>query len=79
MQIGYAGMVVFGDNFHSGVGCKIITKIQNYEGDALSYDNKVIVKVAIFRDNVWFFDDVTVLGVVSFGNGAIIQTLLFQI
>lgn len=73
MRIGGKGNVKIGDNFHSGVGCKIITQIHNYEGSALPYDHKIIAKDTIIGDNVWFGDDVTVLGGIIIGNGAIIQ------
>jgi chloramphenicol O-acetyltransferase type B len=73
MDIGGAGKVKIGDNFHSGVGCKILTQIHNYEGRALPYDDEIIAKDTIIGDNVWFGDDVTVLGGIIIGNGAIIQ------
>lgn len=73
MRIGGRGQVKIGDNFHSGVGCKIITQIHNYEGDALPYDNKLLGKDTLIGDNVWLGDDVTVLGGVRIGEGAIIQ------
>src|SRR5690554_164407 len=73
MSIGGIGKVKIGDNFHSGVGCKILTQIHNYEGDALPYDSKIIAKDTEIGDNVWFGDDVTVLGGVKIGNGVIIQ------
>ena len=73
MQIGGIGKVKIGDNFHSGVGCKILTQIHNYEGDTLPYDNKIIGKDTIIGDNVWFGDDVIVLGGIRIGNGTIIQ------
>lgn len=73
MKIGGNGMVVIGDNFHSGVGCKIITQIHNYEGDALPYDSKIISKDTYIGNNVWFGDDVTIIGGIKIGDGAIIQ------
>ncbi|MBD8017028.1 acyltransferase [Kaistella pullorum] len=73
MTIGGKGEVIIGDNFHSGVGCKILTQIHNYEGDALPYDDKIIPKNTVIGDNVWFGDDVTIIGGVSIGNGVIIQ------
>lgn len=73
MQIMGIGKVQIGDNFHSGVGCKISTQIHNYEGDALPYDSKVIGKNTIIGDNVWFGDDVTILGGIKIGNGVIVQ------
>lgn len=73
MKIGGKGSVIIGDNFHSGVGCKILTQIHNYEGSALPYDDKIIAKDTEIGDNVWLGDDVTVLGGVRIGNGVIIQ------
>lgn len=73
MKIGGRGNVKIGDNFHSGKGCKILTQIHNYEGEALPYDDKIIAKDTEIGDNVWFGDDVTVLGGVNIGNGSIIQ------
>jgi len=63
----------FGDNFHSAKGCKIMTDLHNYEGNALPYDNTVISKKVEIGDNVWLGDNVTILGGVTIGNGVIIQ------
>lgn len=73
MKIGGSGKVVIGDNFHSGVGCKIITQIHNYEGECLPYDNKIILKDTYIGNNVWLGDDVIILGGVRVGEGVIIQ------
>ncbi|MEA4994960.1 MAG: acyltransferase [Petrimonas sp.] len=73
MKINGKGVVIIGDNFHSGRGCKIITQIHNYEGDALPYDDKTIIKKTLIGDNVWFGDNVTVLGGIQIGEGVIIQ------
>src|SRR5690554_4075189 len=73
MVIGGKGKVKIGDNFHSGVGCKILTQIHNYEGGALPYDNKIIAKDTVIGDNVWLGDDVTIIGGITIGNGVIIQ------
>lgn len=67
------GNVVFGDNFHSGVECMIITQNHNYEGDAIPYDSTYIEKDVTIGDNVWFGNRVIVLGGVTIGEGAIIQ------
>lgn len=68
------GKVVFGENFHSGTDCLIITSIHNYDvGLKIPYDETHIEKPVIIHDNVWFGDRVTVLGRVSIGEGAIIQ------
>lgn len=73
MIISGNGKVIIGDNFHSGKGCKILTQIHNYEGNALPYDEKIILKHVQIGNNVWFGEDVTVLGSVTIGEGAIIQ------
>lgn len=71
--IGY-GKIIFGDNFHSGTDCQIITSIHNYDkGNTLPYDETTIDKDVIIGNNVWFGNNVTVLGGVNIGDGAIIQ------
>ena len=68
------GKVVFGDNFHSGTDCLIITSIHNYDyGKKIPYDETHIEKPVIIQDNVWIGDRVTILGKVTIGEGAIIQ------
>lgn len=67
------GNVYFGDNFHSGQDCLIITHIHNYKGEALPYDDTFIYKDVHIGDNVWFGDRVIVLGGATIGEGAIIQ------
>lgn len=66
------GRVVFGDNFHSGEECMIITQNHNYEGEEIPYDSTYISKEIIIEDNVWFGNRVTVTGNVTIGEGAII-------
>lgn len=68
-----AGKVYIGNNFHSGVGLKILTQSHNYSGDSIPYDHTVIVKNVNIGDNVWFGMDVLVLPGVRVGEGAIIQ------
>lgn len=64
----------FGDNFHSGPKCMIITINHNFnEGSKIPYDNTYITKNVVIEDNVWFGYNVLVLGGVSIGEGAIIQ------
>ncbi len=67
------GKVVFGDNFHSGIECMIITQYHNYEGDAVPYDNTCITKDVTIGNNVWLGNRVIILGGVTIGEGAIIQ------
>ena len=73
MRIFGKGKVSIGSNFHSGKNCKIITDIHNYHGTKLPYDETYIIKDVVIADNVWLGMDVTVLGGVTIGEGAIIQ------
>ena len=67
------GRVTFGDNFHSGENCRIITSNHNYDcGRAIPYDETNIEKEVVFGDNVWLGDSVIVVGNVTVGEGAII-------
>lgn len=73
MTVAGGGKVVFGNNFHSGVECMIITQNHNYDkGYAIPYDKTYIVKEVIIEDNVWFGNRVIVVGNVTIGEGAII-------
>ena len=67
------GKVTFGDNFHSGKGLKFLTTYHNYKGKKIPYDETYIIKDINIEDNVWIGMDVTVLGGVNIGEGAIIQ------
>jgi acetyltransferase-like isoleucine patch superfamily enzyme len=74
MIVSGGAFVEFGDNFHSGSNCLIITSFHNYNtGDAIPYDNTYINKDVFIGDNVWFGSNVIVLGGVNIGEGAIIQ------
>ncbi len=73
MSIKGCGEVQIGDNFHSGIGCMMVTQNHNYEGDALPYDNTYICKKIIIEDNVWLGHRVIILGGVTIGEGAIVQ------
>ncbi|MDK9773388.1 MULTISPECIES: DapH/DapD/GlmU-related protein [Vibrio] len=73
MMIRGKGKVVIGDNFHSGVGCHIISEIHNYHGTKLPYDDTYIEKPVSIGKNVWLGINVIVLGGVTIGDGAIIQ------
>jgi acetyltransferase-like isoleucine patch superfamily enzyme len=74
MIVSGGGEVVFGDNFHSGDDCLIITSFHNYDtGSKIPYDETYVNKDVIIEDNVWFGARVTVLGGVTIGEGAIIQ------
>ena len=67
------GEVSFGDNFHSGKGCMIITQNHNYEGNEIPYDNTYVIKDVAIGDNVWLGNRVIILGGVNIGEGAIVQ------
>lgn len=68
------GKVIFGDNFHSGTDCQIITSYHNYDkGDSLPYDNTNITKDVIIENNVWLGNNVIILGGLTLGEGSIIQ------
>lgn len=74
MTVNGYGEVIFGNNFHSGTDCLIITSNHNYDsGKKIPYDNTEIIKNVIIGDNVWFGDRVIVLPGVEIGEGAIIQ------
>jgi acetyltransferase-like isoleucine patch superfamily enzyme len=72
MRISGGGKVMFGNNFHSGKECLIITENHNYNGDAIPYDNTIITKTIIIEDNVWFGHRVIVVGNVTIGEGVIV-------
>lgn len=72
MNVTGGGNVCFGDYFHSGRECLIITQNHNYEGMAIPYDNTYIYKSIIIGQCVWFGHRVTVVGNVTIGEGAII-------
>lgn len=75
MSIVGRGKVVIGDNFHSGVECRMISQIHKYDdGNAIPYDSsEYIAKDIVIEDNVWLGDRVMILGGVTIGEGAIIQ------
>ena len=53
----------------------LITSIHNYDnGNAIPYDNTFIRKKIVIEDNVWLGARVIILGGVTIGEGAIIQT-----
>ena len=67
------GEVTFGDNFHSGENCRIITQNHNFDhGTAIPYDRTKIKKKIVICDNVWLGDSVIIVGNVTIGEGAIV-------
>jgi acetyltransferase-like isoleucine patch superfamily enzyme len=74
MTIVGGGWVTIGDNFHSGIECRMITQIHDYDnGDAIPYGKTYIYKDISIEDNVWLGDRVIILGGVTIGEGAIVQ------
>ncbi|MBK8946934.1 MAG: acyltransferase [Ignavibacteriae bacterium] len=66
------GTVRFGNNFHSGNSCSIITQNHNYDnGDAIPYDDTLILKTIVIGDNVWFGNNIIVTGNITIGEGVI--------
>lgn len=73
MRVLGGGTVAFGNNFHSGIECMIITSNHDYDsGDCIPYGSKVVNKTIQIDDNVWFGNRVTVVGNIHIGEGAII-------
>lgn len=73
MRVIGLGKVTFGDNFHSGEECMIITQNHNYDkGEAIPYDTTFDYKEVVIEDNVWFGNRVIVVNNVTIGEGAII-------
>lgn len=68
------GTVYFGNNFHSGVECMIITENHNYdEGNMIPYDaTNYTYKTVIIEDNEWLGNRVLITGNTTIGEGAII-------
>lgn len=73
MTIQGCGEVSIGDNFHSGIGCLMITQNHNYLGEMLPYDDTYICKDIVIENNVWFGHKVVVLPGITICEGAIIQ------
>ena len=73
MTIQGNGTIYFGDNFHSGIECMIITQNHNYDtGEAIPYDDTFLYKTIIIKENVWMGNRVIVTGNVTIGEGVII-------
>jgi acetyltransferase-like isoleucine patch superfamily enzyme len=72
MKVLGGGEVHFGDYFHSGVECMIITQNHNYEGEMIPYDDTYVYKNVTIGECVWFGNRVIVTGNVTIGEGAII-------
>lgn len=73
MQVLGEGSVKFGNNFHSGSECMILTQNHNFDGGrAIPYDDTYVQKHIVIEDNVWFGNRVTVVGNIVIGEGAVI-------
>ena len=73
MSVSGGGTVKFGNNFHSGNSCQIITQNHNYDaGEYIPYDDSYIYKTIIIGDNVWLGNSVIITGNVTIGEGAIV-------
>ena len=73
MSVYGGGKVTFGNNFHSGIECMIITQNHNYDnGQAIPYDSTYIMKEVVIEDNVWLGNRVIIVGNITIGEGAII-------
>lgn len=68
-----AGSVTIGNNFHSGSNVKIYTSSHNYNGTMAPYDRSLIHYEVVIDDQVWLGSDVTIVGNVRIGEGAIVQ------
>lgn len=67
------GIAVFGNNFHSGFGCVIVTSNHNYDNGAkIPYDETFVLKKVVIEDNVWIGNNVMIVGNVTIGEGAIV-------
>ena len=74
MVIAGGGTVTIGDNFHSGIECRMITQVHDYDGgESIPYGKSYLYKEIVIEDNVWLGDRVMVLGNAHIGEGAIIQ------
>lgn len=73
MQVLGGGRVTFGNNFHSGINCMILTQNHNYDkGQAIPYDDTYITKEITIKDNVWLGNNVIIVGNIIIGEGAIV-------
>ena len=79
-NVNFNGLIVYGDgeltignNFHSGRNISIFTRIHNYKGNKLPYDELYIRKKVIIEDNVWIGSNVIIIGNVKIGEGSIVQ------
>ncbi len=73
MIIQGTGKVTIGRYFHSGENCRMITQNHNYRGNAIPYDETMIIKDIEIGDFVWLGTNVMLLPGTKIGEGAIIQ------
>ena len=67
-----AGKVYIGDNFHSGVGLRVLTQSHNYNGESIPYDRTVVVKDVVIGDNVTIGNNCIIYAGVKIYNDCII-------
>jgi chloramphenicol O-acetyltransferase type B len=73
MAVDGNGTVKFGDNFHCGSSCSILTQNHDYDnGESVPYGKGYILKTVIIEDNVWFGNKVLVVGNINIGEGSIV-------
>ncbi len=73
LKIAGKGNVYIGSYVISAGDCLIITQNHNYEGEAIPYDDTMIVKDVTIGDFVWIGARVLILPGAKIGEGAIIQ------
>ncbi len=66
------GKLSIGNGTIIGPRIKVHTSNHNWNGNMLPYDDKYIIKDIFIDENVWIGADVTIMGGVSIGEGAII-------
>lgn len=73
MKITGTGKVNVGSYVIVAGDCLVLTENHNYEGEAIPYDDTMIVKDVEIGDFVWIGAKVTILPGTKIGEGAIIQ------
>lgn len=66
------GGLYIGNNVHISRNFTLYTINHNYCGSALPYDEEIICKPVVIKDNVWIGINVTVIPGVVIGEGAIV-------
>ena len=75
LVINGGGKVTIGDHFNSGLDCFLITKNHNINGGThIPYDDSYILKYIKIEKCVWLGSRVIVIGGITIGEGAVIQS-----